>query len=47
MKQRIFTFIVVNGAYLGFWLTLWLVSFAGLYVTVRLAVEHAIRNGRM
>ncbi len=40
-------FIQVHGVYVGFWLLMWAVSMGSLYVVVRLAIEHALRNGRM
>ena len=37
-------FIQTNGAYLGFWLALYVPSFVGLYWAVRLAIRHERRR---
>lgn len=39
--NAVFTFIQLNGAYLGFWLVLWAASMVGVYWAVRLALQHS------
>jgi hypothetical protein len=41
------SFIKIHGVYITFWLIMWSASMVGVYWAVRLAMEHALRNGRM